>query len=298
LKKKLLPKKLDLIYLPLEKLGVRPNIRKHNIELELLDLAINIRANGQSQPILVYKKSDKSGEWEVLDGQRRLNAFDLLNTEYPDEGWDEIACVERDEPEDEDKKMAISLGGNMTQLQMTVDDIQVAVLRLWNRLSNMKLVAETYGISEKTAKKYVKGARLNQRLLDASTSVEVDEDPEKALDCIMEAVDLFNWTKENDVSDDKVINAAKTFAQKTQGDKGEIITEWEKDPEQELEDVLDTVKNNPDEKKPKAVRIVLPPESDTSLTSYAKSRKKKRAEAASEIVIDQLKKLVSTTDED
>tara|TARA_Y100001936_G_scaffold168003_1_gene164201 strand:- start:4590 stop:5453 length:864 start_codon:yes stop_codon:yes gene_type:complete len=284
--------------IPLEKLGVGPNIRKHNIELELDDLAINIRANGQSQPILVYEKSDAPGEYEVLEGQRRLNAFDILNTKYPDEGFHEILAVVREEPENAKKKMSISLGANMTQLQMTTDDIQVAVIELWKDLSNMKLVGEQFGISEKTAKKYVKGARLNQKLLDATTSGEITDDPETALDCVMEAVDLFNWTKENDVSDEKVINAAKTFAAKTAGDKREIIDEWTKDPDQDLDEVLETVENNPEERKPKAVRVVLPPESDQRLTSFAKSRKKKKADAASEILVDQLKKLVSSEDED
>lgn len=294
-----MPKKnLELKFIPLEKLGVGHNLRKHNIELELDDLAINIRANGQIQPISVYEKSSVPGEYEVLEGQRRLNAFDGLNVKYPGEGWHEICAVIRDEPIDDDQKMSISLGANMTQLPMTIDDIQVAVIKLWERLSNMKLVAEKYGISEKTAKKYVKGARLNQRLRDAINSKEVADDPELALDCIMEAVDLFNWTKENDVSEEKVILTAKTLATKTLGDRAEIIGEWGKDPDQSLEDVIDTIEKNPEERKPIATRIVLPPEDDIRLTSYAKSRKKKRAEAASEIVIDQLKKLVSSTDED
>ena len=36
-----MPNKLELFEIPLEKLGVGPNIRKHNIEMELDDLAIN-----------------------------------------------------------------------------------------------------------------------------------------------------------------------------------------------------------------------------------------------------------------
>ena len=47
--------------------------------MELDDLATNIKSRGQLQAILVYKKSDGSGEYEVLEGQRRLNAFDILN---------------------------------------------------------------------------------------------------------------------------------------------------------------------------------------------------------------------------
>ena len=116
--------------IPLEKLGVGANIRKHNIELELDDLAINIKANGQIQPITVYEKNDAPGEYEVLEGQRRLNAFDILNTKYPDQGFHEILAVVREEPEDAEKKMSISLGANMTQLPMTDDDTHLAVIEL------------------------------------------------------------------------------------------------------------------------------------------------------------------------
>ena len=290
-------RKLELISIPLDKLGVGENIRKHNIEMELDDLAINIKSRGQLQAILVYKKSDGSGEYEVLEGQRRLNAFDILNQKYPEDGYGEIQALLTDDPGSADQKKSISLGANICQLSMTVDDIQLAVLDLWNQVSNMKLVAEEYGISEKTARKYVKGARLNDRLLNAVNGGEIDDDPEVSLDMIMEAVDLFNWTEKNDVSDDKVIEAAKTFAKKTHADKAEIIDEWQKDPEQELEEVIEAIKDNPEERKPKAVRLVLPPESDVRLDAYSKSRKKKRSEAASEILVDQLKKLVSSDDE-
>lgn len=287
---------LELLKIPLVKLGVGPNIRKHNIEMELDDLAINIRANGQSQPILAYKKKDLD-EYEVLEGQRRLNAFDILNTKYPDGGYDEIYAVLTTEPESANKKMSISLGANMTQLSMTIDDIQVAVIQLWKELSNMKLVAEEYGISEKTAKKYVRGARLNERLQESTLSGEICEDPTEAIDHVMEAVDLLNWTKDNDVSDAKIIKAAKSFAEKTESDKHDLISEWEKDPEREQEEVEETVATAPGTRKPKSYRISLDPDSDDSLSKYSKSRNKKPGAAASEIVIDQLKKLVPPSED-
>ncbi len=287
---------LELLEISLEKLGVGPNIRKHNIEMELDDLAINIRANGQTQPILVYKKKDLD-EYEVLEGQRRLNAFDILNTKYPTDGYDKIYAVLTAEPENDNKKMSISLGSNMTQLSMTIDDIQVAVIKLWKELSNMKLVAEEYGISEKTAKKYVRGARLNERLQNATVSGEVCAEADEAIDHIMEAVDLFNWTKDNDVPDEKIIKAAKSFAEKTEADKQDLINEWEKDPERDQDEVEETVATTPGTRKPKSYRITLDPDSDDSLSKYSKSRNKKPGAAAAEIVIDQLKTLVPPSED-
>lgn len=285
-------------FIPLEKLGVpRENLRLHNTDLELDDLAINIRAVGQSQPILVYPLSGDSGNYEILEGQRRLNAFDRLNQKYPNQGYDKIYATIRPEPENSNKKMAISLGANITQLPMTLDDIQKGVISLWNTLSNMKLVAEEYGISEKTAKKYVKSARLNERLQAATTSGEVCDEPEEALDFIMEAVDLLNWTKDNDnVSEEKIIKTAKTFASKTLAVKGDIISELKKDPTRDPEEIAKEVENKPTKQKTR--HIILPPETDRDLVTYGKQKQKKPEAAAAEILIDRLKQLVSQTNDE
>ena len=284
----------------LEKLGVPPwNLRKHNTELELDDLAINIKANGQAQPILVYEVPDKPETYEVLEGQRRLNAFDQLDTKYHGEGYDKILAVIRVAPESIDKAKAISLGANICQLPMTIDDIQKGVIDLWTTLSNMKLVAEEFGISEKTAKKYVKGARLNQRLQSATTSGEICEDPEEALDHVMEAVDLLHWKKDDGkISEEKIIKAAKTFAEKTKADAADVKGELEKDPDQTIEDAVKAAEGKPKERKARSHRIVLPPDDDENLTKYAKTAGKKPAAAAADVLIQRLKQLVPQTDED
>jgi len=290
-----MPRNVKLEEISLSKLGVGPNIRTHNVELELDDLAINIHAVGQSQAILVYPLSDGSGNYEVLEGQRRLNAFAQLDEAYPNQGFDKILAMVIDEPDTINIKKSISLGANITQLPMTIDDIQKNVVDLWKDLSNMKLVAETYGISEKTAKKYVKGARLNQRLLDATTSGEITDDPEMALDFIMEAADLINWSKDNDISDEKVIKTAKTFASKTRAEVVDIIGEMQKDPEMDVDEAVAAVKNEP---KSVVRKIVLAPEDDVNLIDYAKTSNQKPEKAASKILSASLKQLVPKTDEE
>lgn len=262
--------------------------------MELDDLATNIHALGQSQPLLVYASPDDPETYEVIDGQRRLNAFDLLNQKYPGKGYDKVYVMIRDAPKDSNMRKAISLGANITQLEMTSDDIQKGVIDLYLTHSNMKLVAEEFGITEKTAKKYVKSARLNERLRKAQLSGEVDSDPDTALDCIMESVDLVNWTDENDVDDEKVIKAAKILANsRTKGEREGFIEEVTNDPDQDLDDAADKAKNK--ESKHKTRKIVLPPETDRDLVTYSKSGevKKKPEDAAALILISALKKLVS-----
>ena len=169
---------------------------------------------------------------------------------------------------------------------MTQDDIQKGVVDLWTDVTSIPLVAEQYGISERTVKRYVRGARLSPRLKDASVNQEVDTDPDKAIDKILEAVDLLSWTTDNDVSEEKVIKTSRKLCQK---DASIIKKALQDDPERDI-DKIDTDGESPD----KTIRVTIPPEIDASLSKFAKSREKKKSDAAAEILITALNKLVST----
>jgi predicted transcriptional regulator len=262
------------------------------------DLETNIHALGQSQAVLVYESPDQEGMYEVIDGQRRLNAFVNLNKKFPDGGYDKIYAMIRDEPADTDERKAISLGANTNSLQMTSDDIMQGVIDLYGVRSSMSYVAEKFGLTERTVKKYVKGARLNKRLRQANVSGEITDNPDKALDAIMTAVDLLNWTSENEVSDDKVIESAKIIANaKTKSEEGDIIEQIQKDPEQDLRDIPGKLKDK--QSKQVIRKLTLPPETDKQLVTYAKSGeiKIKPEDAGSLILISTLKKLVSQDEE-
>lgn len=285
--------------IPLDKLGVpAENLRRHNVDLEMDDLETNIHALGQSQAVLVYESPDQEGMYEVIDGQRRLNAFVNLNKKFPDGGYDKIYAMVRDEPADTDERKAISLGANTNSLQMTSDDIMQGVIDLYGVRSSMSYVAEKFGLTERTVKKYVKGARLNKRLRQANVSGEITDNPDKALDAIMTAVDLLNWTSENEVSDEKVIESAKIIANaETKAEQGDIIEQIQKDPEQDLRDIPGKLKDK--QSKQVIRRLTLPPETDKQLVTYAKSGeiKIKPEDAGSLILISTLKKLVSQDEE-
>ena len=70
----------------LEKLRIRKQYaQKKEIDHELDNLVLNIKKNGIHSPLLGIKNDDEN--YDVIDGQRRLNALDLLNQKYPDKGW-------------------------------------------------------------------------------------------------------------------------------------------------------------------------------------------------------------------
>ena len=55
------------------------------------DLVENIKRYGLVNPITVYQNSE--GCFEILVGQRRFDAFCILNEKYPEQGFDKIDIV-------------------------------------------------------------------------------------------------------------------------------------------------------------------------------------------------------------
>ena len=161
---------------------------------------------GLIQPIAVYKNSEQ--EYDVIDGNRRLRAYRELNTQYPgDETLKEIECVIHTKNDDESKKIihtSMHLGTTPLSVRDSIDSLRY----FWNMYGDSKIIEMKYGIPENVLKRYVKGTMFSDRLKEAVSNGRVAVDPDEALGVIQMAVDLLNWTSDNDVSDDKVIEVA------------------------------------------------------------------------------------------
>ena len=191
------------------------NVRKHNIDDGIEDLATSIKKFGLLQPITVYRDSE-AGIYVILAGQRRLNAFHWLDEKYPGKGWDEIKCLEIDEPKTREEKMGLSLAENITQVQMTNTDLVSAVTDLYNVYNDYDKVQEEFGLTRYMVDKFVRLARLPDRLKEAINQGEIHSNPKSAENSALRAVDALNWRKGGDVSADDVLELAKEYA------KGEI----------------------------------------------------------------------------
>lgn len=187
------------------------NVRIHDIDQGIDDLAENIRANGLLQPIAAYYDSLGS-HYVILTGQRRLNAFHYLNEKYPHEGFDKIQCKIIEEPETDEKKRALSLAENITQLPMTNPDLIKAVTDLYNVYGDYEMVQQEFGISKRMVDKYVRLSRLPERLKIAIQEGEIHHDPKKAENAALRAVDALQYTKNGQVLVDKVLEMAKAMA--------------------------------------------------------------------------------------
>jgi len=199
-------------FIPIDQIRVQKhNVRLHEIDQGTEDLGENIRANGLLQPIAAYYESD-NGQYVILTGQRRLNAYNYLNKKYPGEGFDKIQCKIIDEPESEEKKKAMSLAENITQLPMTNQDLIKAVTDLYNVYGDYEMVRQEFGLTKYMVDKYVRLSRLPQRIKDAVTSGEIHSNPKTAENMALKAVQATNYTKNGPISEEYVLELAQEMA--------------------------------------------------------------------------------------
>ncbi len=198
--------------IPLDKIKVgKHNVRIHDIDDGIEDLAANIKAVGLLQPITAYLNSD-TGNYIILAGQRRLNAFYHLNESHTNEGYDHIPCIVIDEPKSDEEKLSLSLAENITQLQMHNSDLVKAVTDLYNVYGDYDVVKEKFGLTKYMIDKYVRLARLPEDLKVAINEGAISPNNKTAENAAIRAVDALNWIKGGDISEQKVLDLAKEYA--------------------------------------------------------------------------------------
>ena len=201
---------MDLI--PINEIKVeKHNVRLHDIDVGIEDLAASIRAVGLLQPITAYFNSENK-YYVILAGQRRFNAYNYLNEQYPDSGFDKIKCIVIDEPKTNEEKMSLSLAENITQLQMHNSDLVKAVTDLFNVYRDYDMVKEKFGLTKYMIDKYVRLARLPDRLKQAINEGAISPNDKKSENAAIRAVDALNWTKGGDVTEESVIELAVEYA--------------------------------------------------------------------------------------
>jgi ParB/RepB/Spo0J family partition protein len=188
------------------------------IDNGIVDLKESIRSLGLIQPITVYHNS-ATGCYEVLSGYRRIKAYVALNEENPNEGYDTIKAIIMDEPTTEGLKKAISLAEGLTQVPMETTDVVKAVTDLYNTCRDYDIVQQEFGLTRYMIKKFVRLARLPERLVQAINEGEICPNTKAAENAAIRAVDALNWQKDGDVEVEDVVKFAKEIA------KGEIQKE-------------------------------------------------------------------------
>ena len=120
--------------------NIRPNKSQPRLifdELELQSLADSIQELGLLQPIIV-RPSGISNQYEIISGERRYRAFQLLEKPY-------IDCIVM-EASDE-KNSLLALAENINREDLTDYEIAKSVILFKNNFPNKSEYANTLGIS-------------------------------------------------------------------------------------------------------------------------------------------------------
>jgi len=235
--------KIQLI--PIDRILVQKfNVRTKDIDSGIDEIAASIKAIGLIQPISVFFNSEKT-HYVVLAGQRRLNAYAKLNTDFPGEGFDKMKCIVMDEPKTNEEKIAFSLAENITQLPLVNTDLVKAVTDLYNVYRDYDLVRNTFGLTKYMIDKFVSLSRLPQSLIDAINGGEIHPSNKTAENAAIRAVNALQWTKGGSVDVADVKELAKEYA-KDEIDSGDLDVSAKKGGK--VKDIIVGAKDKPKEK--------------------------------------------------
>ena len=149
------------------------------------DLKLSIQAHGLINPIIVSPNSEN--KFEIIDGQKRKAAYEILNKAHPGGKFEAIDCLVC-EIRDENMQQATSLAANLYTAQMSQKILTEKLSEAWGLYADFKMVEAKCGISERTVKKYVKYPRLPQLIKDKINDKKITVRTSLAV------VDAMNWT--------------------------------------------------------------------------------------------------------
>lgn len=171
--------------------NIKPNKFQPRIvfdELELQSLANSIKELGLLQPIIV-RSSGESNQYEIISGERRYRAFQLLEKPY-------IDCIVMDATDE--KNSLLALAENINREDLTDYEIAKSVIAFKNGFSNKSEYANTLGISRQDLYRLLSFEKLPleiQQRLDNSPTLLTAKTAEQ----------IGQFIKNNDIASEKMV---------------------------------------------------------------------------------------------
>lgn len=157
-------------------------------ELELQSLANSIKELGLLQPIIV-RSSGESNQYEIISGERRYRAFQLLEKPY-------IDCIVMDTTDE--KNSLLALAENINREDLTDYEIAKSVIAFKNSFPNKSEYANTLGISRQDLYRLLSFEKLPleiQQRLDNSPTLLTAKTAEQ----------IGQFIKNNDIASEKMV---------------------------------------------------------------------------------------------
>lgn len=229
----------------------RSQARQTNVNVGIEDLALSIKVQGLMEPVHLVEKD--TGKYELIDGQRRFQAFRKLRDESP-KMFSKIPCFcYKDTMEDWEKK-SFSLNANLTQAPMTEIDKVNAITTVYNHFGKVSSTVRVTGLSAPTIRKYVKAARLPPTLKQAV------EEGKLRLTSALDATDIHKYDDDPDNADvSAIFDTAKEMQKLVVKQKKRVKERVKEEPDKPIKEVIKEVT----ETKRHIHQITVSVESDT-----------------------------------
>jgi len=237
--------------------------RQSNVNVGMDELVDSIASQGLLEPIHVIEV-EKGKLYELVDGQRRFQAFSILHEKNPQKFSSKIPSIVYKNTMEGWEKKTMSLHANLMQAPMTNQDRINAVTVVYETFGSIKYTARLTGFSEYTIRKYVRASRLPENLKTAVKNREL------SVTTALDAADLYSY--DADSPDDEtaahMLDAAKEMQKLAGKQKSRIKEIRRSNPEKPVQDIIADVKT----KQRTRNEITVTVESDTyaRIGSYQK----------------------------
>ena len=211
--------------IPLDNLVIsRGQVRTHDPKRDIDSLVKSIAVQGLLHPIVVCPARE-SGKWEILTGQRRFFAHQILKKE-------DITAAIVDQRIEEHEAKAISITENLIRRKLSGQELLVGITYLYDNYKTAKAVAEATGLPYQAVLDYVKYPRLVpelKRLVDLS---EID------MQLALKAQD--SATGDDDQTDVNIaLTLAREMAQMTGPQRKKMLKDRKTNPQKPVDELIE-----------------------------------------------------------
>ena len=227
--------------------------RQEKVNVGIEELALSIKVQGLMEPVHLVQISNTE-KYELIDGQRRFQAFVMLRDKNPGEFSKITGFCYEDTMEDWEKK-SFSLNANLTQAPMTDMDKINAVTAVYNHFDSIRNTVKATGLSDYIVRKYVRVNRLPPPLKTAVENGQIK------LTAALDAADMHDYdANDPNGADASVIVATAREMQKLAGKQKKRVKERKNEqPEKPVDEIIDEVKSV--QRRTREITITI--ESDT-----------------------------------
>ena len=247
----------------------RSQARTHHVTDNIDVIKNNLKKFGQLTPITIF---EENGKYELITGQRRLNAAEAL-------GWTEIRAEVIEKPKDELMSKAISFLENEIREKMSQTDVINACNEFYYKYGTIKAVSEELALPYELVNNAVKLPRCPTEVKEAVKEGKI------TLKTAVKASKALQWDSSKPKEGSKVLELAKKMDSNMPiATQKAVMDIGKKDPTKSVNEIISEAESS----KESSITIILGTEEHERLGKYASDEDEAKPEAAANLILNGL----------